>query len=86
MSDHQIADQLRKLLNAYPLDTMDWPLDVMTEAAVALERRPTDRDIYRQALTDMVTSLRGQGEHVAADVVARNINRVIPRTLEETKR
>lgn len=43
----------------------------------------TDRDIYRQALNDMVASLRGQGEHVAADVVARNIDRVIPRTLEE---
>lgn len=37
--DAEIAAQLRKLLNAYPLGTMDWPLDVMRDAAAALERR-----------------------------------------------
>lgn len=37
MNDKEIAAQLRKLLNAYPLGTMDWPLDVMTDAAEALE-------------------------------------------------
>lgn len=37
--DAEIAAQLRKLLAAYPLGTMDWPLDVMANAASALERR-----------------------------------------------
>lgn len=39
MTDAEIAQQLRKLLNAYPLATKDWPLDVMREAADALSRR-----------------------------------------------
>lgn len=39
MSDAEIAAQIRKLLNAYPLGTMDWPLDVMRAAMTALERR-----------------------------------------------
>ena len=39
VSDAEFAAQLRKLLNAYPLGTMDRPLDVMTAAAEALERR-----------------------------------------------
>ena len=34
----EIAAQLRKLLAAYPLGTMDWPLDVMANAATALEK------------------------------------------------
>lgn len=38
LSDAEIAAQLRKLLAAYPLGTMDWPLDVMANAASALER------------------------------------------------
>lgn len=47
MSDAEIAAQIRKLLNAYPLGTMDWPLDQLTAAAEALERR-------EDALADLV--------------------------------
>lgn len=39
----EIASQLRKLLAAYPLATMDWPLDLMIEAATALEEPMTDK-------------------------------------------
>lgn len=54
-SDAEIAAQLRKLLNAYPLGTMDWPLDVMKDAADALDRRasspaPEEVERLREAL------------------------------------
>lgn len=32
-----VSETLRKLLNAYPLGDRDWPLDVMCEAADALD-------------------------------------------------
>lgn len=49
MTDAEIAAQIRKLLNAYPLgdEGNAWPLDQLTAAAEALERR-------EDALADLV--------------------------------
>lgn len=48
MSDIDIVETLNKLLNAYPLGTMDWPLTEMREAADTITKLRADLATYQE--------------------------------------
>lgn len=74
-ADAEIAAQLRKLLAAYPLGTMDRPLDLMAKAASALERPDA-----RATIEECAKVADSYGDYAHARDIARRIRALANRS------
>lgn len=59
-SDAELAAQIRKVLAGYPYATMDWPLDLLTDAASALERH-APAGVAVEVLRTLIANIKGDG-------------------------